>query len=164
VAVVFGLVAWTAAGAVSFYHSHIVRGVLVWALAYVVAFSLGAMWGSSFERNGSAGFVGALLGWAVGGAVGALVSGYMSASTKRRVGPLIVAVAWGLSFFVGGYLAVVAGMYLAQAAKGVLAFLGQRAALTIGWGLGAMLGGALASALGIVASDAITGPSSEAAV
>jgi hypothetical protein len=161
VAVVFGLVAWSTAGALSFNHAHVVRGVVVWALAYVVAFWLGAIWGASFERNGSGGFVGALLGWAVGGAVGTLLSGYISASRRRRVGPLISAVAWGLSFFVGGYVALVAGMYLAQAAKGVLAVLGQRAALTIGWGLGAMIGGALASALGMAASDSITEPPSE---
>ncbi len=164
VAVVCGLVAWSAAGAVTLHRAHIVRGGVIWVLAYGIAFWPGAMWGASFERNGSAGFVGALLGWAVGGAIGALVSGYISAPRRCHVGPVIVAVAWGLSFFVGGYFAVVAGMLLPQAAKGVLAFLGQRAALTIGWGLGAMLGGALASALGMAAYDAIAGSSSEAAV
>ena len=163
-AVVLGLIAWSAAGSATLHRAHLVRGVVVWALAYMVAFWLGAFWGAWFERNGTAGFVGALLGWAVGGAIGALVSGYVSASRRRRVGPVIVAAAWGLSFFVGGYVAIVAGMVLGQAAKDVLAFLGQRAALTIGWGLGATLGGALASALGMAAGDAITGSSSEEAV
>ncbi len=164
VAVVPGLLAWSAAGSVTLHRVHLVRGVVVWALAYVVAFGLGAIWGAEFERNGSAGFVGALLGWAVGGAIGALVSGYVSASRRRRVGPVIVAAAWGLSFFAGGYVAIVAGMVLGDAAKDVLAFSGQRAALTIGWGLGATLGGALASWLGMAARDAITGPSSKAAI
>ena len=77
---------------------------------------------------------------------------------------MLVAAVWALSFFVGGYVAVVAGMTLAQAAKDGLAFLGQQAALTIGWGLGAALGGALASALGMAAHDGLNGPSSEAAV
>lgn len=131
----------------------------MWALAYLVAFSLGALWGAWFERNGWPGFVGVLLGWGVGGAVGALVSGYVNSSRRRGVGPAIVAAVWGLSFFAGGYVAVVAGMVLAQTAKHVLALLGQRAALTIGWGLGAALGGALASAFGMAAHEAITGSS-----
>ena len=164
VAVVLGLIAWSAAGSATLHHAHLVRGVVIWALAYAAAFCLGAFWGAWFERNGSAGFVGALLGWAVGGATGALVSGYVSASRRRRVGPVVVAAAWGLSFFAGGYVAIVAGMVLGQAAKDLLAFLGQRAALTIGWGLGATLGGALASALGLAVRDAIIGSSSEAPV
>lgn len=165
VAVVFGLVAWSAAGAVTLHRVQRVRGLVVWALSYVVAFWLGSIWGDEFERNGSAGFVGALLGWAVGGAIGALLSTYEGASRRRSVGPIIVAAAWGLSFFVAGYVGVVAGMLLAQGAKDVLAFLGsQRAALTIGWALGAAIGGALASAVGMAARDGIIGPPAEAAV
>ena len=99
----------------------------------------------------------------MGGAVGALVSGYVGASRRRSGGPVIVAAAWGLSFLVSGYVAIAAGMILGEGAKVVLAFLGPRVALTIGWGLGATLGGALASALGMAARDAITGPPSEAA-
>ena len=62
-------------------------------------------------------------------------------------------------------LGLVAALYMAQAAKNVLAFLGsQRATLMTGWGLRAALGGALASALGMAAREAIIGSSSEAAV
>ena len=137
-----------------------ISGVAVWASAYLVAFGLGAVLIEWFERQGSAGFAGALFGWAVGGAVGALVS----ASSRARVGRLCVAAAWGLSFFVGGYVSVIAGMFLGEEAKVVLGFLGWRAALSIGWGLGGALGGAMASALGMAALDAIAGPGSEAAI
>jgi len=165
VAVAFGLVAWSVAGAVTLHRVQRVRGLVVWALSYIVAFWLGSIWADEFERNGSAGFVGALLGWAVGGAMGALVSAYVGASRRRRVGPIMVAAAWGLSFFVAGYVSVVAGTLLAQGAKDLLAFLGsQRAALTIGWALGAAIGGALASAVGMAARDGIIGPPTEAAV
>jgi predicted MFS family arabinose efflux permease len=135
---------------------------VIWAVAYGVAFWLGAIFVERFESTGSAGFVGALLGWAVGGAIGVLVSTYVSASRPTGAGSLIVAAAWGLSFFVAGYVAVVAGMVLAQAAKDVLSFMGQRTALTIGWALGAALGGALASALGMASRDAVIGLPSKA--
>jgi len=156
VGIVFGLAAWSAAGALTFHRVRLLHGVVVWALAYLVALWLGAIWSVSFTR---APFVGGLLGWAVGGALGTLASAYTSESRRLGVGPVLAAAAWGLSFFVGGYVALVAGMILMQAAKDVLAFLGQPASLTIGSGFGATLGGALASALGMAARDAITGPS-----
>lgn len=137
---------------------------MIWALAFGFAFVLGAIWGAWFERSGSAGFVGALLGWAAGGAVGILVSSYVSTPRQHHVKSLIIALVWGLSFFVGGYVAIVAGMLLAEVAKSLLALFGEYAALTIGWGLGATLGGALASALGLAAHDAIIGSSSGATV
>ena len=70
---------------------------------------------------------------------------------------------WGLAFFLAGYVSIVLGMVLAEAAKTGLAFLGnQRAALTIGWMLGAMIGGGLVSAIGLYARDAIVGPYTQA--
>jgi hypothetical protein len=121
--------------------------------------SLGAVWGNRLEEGGSAGFVGALLGWAVGASLGGLASAYLMASRRRIVGPVGFAALWGLGFFLAGYVGIVAGMLLAEASKSFLAILGnQRAALTIGWTLGAMIGGALVSAVGLRARDAIIGP------
>lgn len=162
--VVFGLLAWSAAGSMTLHRAHRVRGALVWALTYLLACWLGALWGAWFDSNGSAGFLGALLGWVLGGSIGAMVSASLSAPRRGRVGPVIVAAAWGLGFLVGGYVAIVAGMLLAQVAKDTFGFLGQRTPLSIGWGLGAAVGGALASALGMAARDGVTGPSSDEAI
>jgi hypothetical protein len=169
VGVLLGLVAWSVAGASTFYRGRIALGMVVWAVAYLVAFRLGAVWADWFGHNrvgsiASAGFVGALLGWATGGALGALVSSYISTSQRRSVRPIMFAAAWGLSFLVAGYVGLGAALYSAQAAKDALAFLGsQRVALTIGWGLGTALGGMIASMLGLAALRAIIGPSPEAA-
>jgi hypothetical protein len=156
VGVVLGLVGWSVAGAATLDRAFI-RGSVVWAFAYVVAFSLGAIWSNRFEENRVAGFVGALLGWAVGASLGALLSANLTASRRQLVRPVGFAAIWGLGFFLAGYVSIVASMVLAQASKTLLAFLGDRAALTIGWTLGAMVGGALASAVGLRARDAIVG-------
>ena len=112
-----------------------------------------------FQDKRFAGFVGALLGWAVGATLGALVSGYLNSSRWQLAGPIGFAVIWGLGFFLAGYVSIVAGMVLAQASKAALAvFDNQRAALTIGWPLGGMIGGALVAAVGLRARDAIVGP------
>lgn len=163
VGVVFGVVAWSVAGATTLHRTRIAGGLAVWAVAYGAAFCLAALWGSWFEHNrmgsvDSAGFVGALLGWAAGAALGALASGYLEAPHWRSVRPIVFAIAWGLCFLVAGYIGLVAASLAAQAAKGTLAFLGsQRVALTIGWGLGAALGGMLAAAPGLAARRAIFG-------
>jgi hypothetical protein len=156
VAVVFGLTAWSVAGAATFHRAQVPRGLVLWALAYIVAFSLGGLWADRFERNGWPGFVGALLGWGAGAALGALASGF-SARNHSRFGPLVMAVAWGATFVAGGYLGIVAGMILAQSTRQTLAFLGEGAALTLAWGLGAALGGAVAAALGFAVRDAMLG-------
>ena len=154
VAVVSGLIGWSIAGSLTLHRTHRVRGAVVWAVAYAVAFWLAALWGASLERAGSAGFVGALLGWAVGGAVGALVSDDVAAS-KRALGPrLFSSAAWGLSFLLGGYVAMVTAMLLGQVAGRGLEFLGEGLALTLGWGAGASLGGAVASAIGMAVRNA----------
>ena len=162
VAIVCGLVAWSVAGAVTLHRTHLIRGAVIWAVAYGAAFWLGAMWGERFESTGSGGFVGALFGWAVGAAIGVLASAYVHVSQRTGTGPVVVAAAWALSFFIAGYVAVVAGLLLSHAGKDVLFFIGQRPALAMGWALGAALGGALASALGMAASDAVVGLPSEA--
>lgn len=155
VGLVLGLIAWSVAGATTLHRSGIATGIGVWGVAYVVAFWLASLWAGSI---GSAGFVGALCGWAAGGALGALASGYLDASQSHSLRPIAFAAAWGLCFLVAGYIGLVAAVFTAQAAKDVLAFLGnQRAALTIGWGLGAALGGMLAASIGLAARRAIFG-------
>jgi hypothetical protein len=154
---VFGLFSWSIAGAVTFPQARIAAGLTVWSLAYVLAFWLGAIWGGWFERNtvgsvGSAGFAGALLGWAAGAAFGVLASEYLSSAKSRHPKPFIHACAWALGFLLGGYLALLAGMVIGHTA--VLVFPAvAHGALYIGWGLGSALGGALASALGLAAGS-----------
>lgn len=170
VGIVIGFVAWGIAGGATLTRQRIGSGLIIWGVAYLVAFGLGAMWGNWFEHNGvgsvsGAGFVGALFGWAVGAFVGALASACVMMSPRSFTRAVIFALAWALSFLVAGYVGLVAGMLLAQASKTVLAFLGnQRVALTIGWGLGSALGGLLASALGIAARHGIIRPPEGAAV
>ena len=155
--VVFGLFSWSIAGAVTFPQARIAAGLTVWSLAYVLAFWLGAMWGGWFERNAvgsvsSAGFVGALLGWAAGAAFGVLASEYLSSAQSRNPKPVIHAFAWALGFLLGGYLALLGGMVIGQSAVLLFPALAD-AALYVGWGLGSALGGALASALGLAAGS-----------
>ena len=158
VALVLGLVGWSIAGA-STLDRIPVRGSLVWAGAYLAAIWLGAIWGTRFEENGDAGFVGALLGWAAGATLGALVSICLNTSRWQLAGPIAFAAIWGLCFFLAGYLSIVAGMVLAQVGKAALAVVdNQRAALTMGWALGGMIGGGLVAAVGLRARDAIVGP------
>ena len=165
VGVVFGVVAWSVAGATTLHRTRIAAGLVVWAVAYGAAFCMAALWGTWFEHNrvgslDSAGFVGALLGWAAGGALGALASGYLETRQWRSVRPIVFATAWGLCFLVAGYIGLVAASFAAQAAKGALGFLGsQRVALTIGFGLGAALGGLLAAVPGLAARRASFGSS-----
>lgn len=155
VGLVLGLVAWSIAGATTLHRSRIAGGIVVWGVAYLVAFWLASLWAGSI---GSAGFVGELCGWAAGGALGALASGYLDPSQARSFRPIAFATAWGLCFLVAGYIALTVAIVAAQAAKDVLAFLGsQRAALTIGWALGAAFGGMLAASIGLAARRAIFG-------
>ena len=169
-AVVFGLVAWSVAGATTLLPGRIADGLVVWGLAFLVAFGLAAIWGKWFEHNevgpvASAGFIGALRGWSVGAALGALLSAYLGTPPQRALRVITFAAAWGLSFLVAGYIGLVAAMFTAEAAKGVLAFLGnQRLALTVGWGIGSAFGGLLASALGMAAHRRIIDSSTKAAV
>jgi hypothetical protein len=163
VGVVFGAVAWSVAGATTLHRTRIAGGLIVWAAAYGAAFWLAALWGDWFEHNrvgsiDSAGFVGTLLGWAAGAALGALASGYLETRQWRSVRPIAFAMAWGLCFLVAGYIGLVAASFTAQAAKVLLAFMGSpRVALTIGWGLGAALGGMIAAAPGLAVWRAIFG-------
>jgi hypothetical protein len=163
IAVLLGLVAWSLAGAATLHRGRIARGLVVWGAAYLLAFWLGAVWAGWFERNrvggvGSAGLVGALLGWSVGAAVGALASASAGTTPQRALRATAFAVAWGLSFLVAGYVGIVAALVMAQVAKGLLVFLGSDwTALAVGWALGAAVGGALASTLGMAAGRAIVG-------
>lgn len=100
VAVVLGLAGWSFAGA-STLDRMPARGSLVWAVAYVAAIWLGRGWGTTFEDNGSAGFVGALLGWGIAATLGALVSGYLNDSKQYPAGPIVFAAIWGLRFLPG---------------------------------------------------------------
>jgi hypothetical protein len=140
------------------------RGLIIWCGAYLLTFWLGAMWGNWFEHNqvgavSSAGFVGALLGWAGGAFSGALVSAWVT-SPGAMIRSVIFALAWGLSFLGAGYVGLVAGMVLGEVSKNALVFLSKpQIALAIGWGLGSALGGLLASALGMAAWRALISPS-----
>jgi hypothetical protein len=136
-------------------------GLLAWGSAYSVAFVSAAILGNWFESNQvgpfiSAGFIGALLGWATGAAWGAFFGAYISASRKSLLSAIVIAAAWGLGFLFAGYFGLVAAMYGAQFSKGALASLGnQRIALAIGWTSWCALAGALAPLLGMAAEGAI---------
>jgi hypothetical protein len=159
IGIVLGLVSWSVAGALTFPHARPSRSLTVWALAYLLAFWLGAIWGDWFEHNtvgtiSSAGFVGALLGWVAGASFGVLASEYLGSTEMRHTNRFAHAIAWGISFLIGGYIAIVAAMFLAQLAS--IAFpAAQQIAIYIGWGIGCALGGALASAMALTARSLI---------
>jgi hypothetical protein len=155
IGIVPGMVSWSVAGALTYSRARISRSAPVWALAYLMAFWLGAVWGSWFEQNvvgsiSSAGFIGALLGWAVGASFAVLASEYIDSRRKRHAEAFASAVVWGISFLIGGYLAMIAAMFLAQLAS--IAFPGaEQIAIYVGWGFGCALAGALASATALTA-------------
>jgi hypothetical protein len=165
VAIVVGVASWGAAGAATWQGSPFRTFFGIWSASYLAALWSGAVLGDWFEhsevgRFSSAGFVGMLFGWAAGGSAGALVSAFLQSSAWNPIRQITLALTWGLGFLVGGYVGLAAGLILAQAAKGSLAFLtGEQVALTIGWGVGCSLGGLVAGGIGMAALRSILGSS-----
>jgi len=161
-AVIIGAISWAIAGAAMFERARALRAAVIWAAAFLLAFWLGALWGTWFERNtiagvSSAGFIGALFGWSAGAAAGTLVS-LLATSSRSPARALAIAIVWGASFLIAGFFALVVGLLLGQLASAALAFIREEIMLSLGFAVGCGICGALAAKLGTAAHRAFTGP------
>jgi hypothetical protein len=158
IAVVGGLLAWSVAGAatVSVLHrnpspTHTRIAGMIWGGAYLLVLGLGT------PLLASAGFVGALIAWSVGAATAAYATTWLIRESPGLVWPIVMALEWGLGFFVAGYLAIVLAMIMGQGAKGLFRdLLGQYAAFIVGWGVGCALAGLLAGTFGLLVARAVS--------
>lgn len=155
IGIMLGVISWSVAGALTFPQVRISRSLTVWAIAYLAAFWLGAIWGDWFEHNtvgsiSSAGFIGALLGWAVGASLGVMFSANPRSRHTRLATHLAESLAWGISFLIGGFFALIAATFLGQLAAVALPF-ARQIAFYVGWGCGCASGGALAAGLALTA-------------
>lgn len=152
-----GAIAWAIAGAYTFRLSpseqpgRRVPGVaLIWALAYLVSFTLAGVVGTRLE-NTLGGFFYMLFGWALGGGLGAFASTRLLTDRARWKRSSLLGFIWLLAFLAGSYVALF-GLYLGPEMGKITigAVIGQPAALTLGAGLGMALGGLVASAIAAV--------------
>ena len=167
IAVVGGLMAWSVAGAatVGALHrnpspTHVRIAGMVWGGAYLLVLGLATplvAWAE--ETLASAPFVGALIAWSVGAAMAAYATTWLIRESPGLVRPIVMALGWGLGFFVAGYLAIVLAMIMGQGAKGLFRdLLGQYPAVIIGWGIGCALAGLLAGTFGLLVGRAVSRP------
>jgi len=167
IAVVGGLMAWSVAGAatVGALHrnpspTHVRIAGMVWGGAYLLVLGLATplvAWAE--ETLASAPFVGALIAWSVGAAMAAYATTWLIRESPGLVRPIVMALGWGLGFFVAGYLAIVLAMIMGQGAKGLFRdLLGQYPAVIVGWGIGCALAGLLAGTFGLLVGRAVNRP------
>jgi hypothetical protein len=101
--------------------------------------------------------VGAPIAWSISAAGAAFVTTWLIKESPGWVRPIEMALAWGLGFFVAGYLAIVLAMITGQAAKGLLRdVLGQYPAFIVGWAIGCSLAGLLAGGFGLFVGRSVT--------
>lgn len=167
VAVVGGLLAWSVTGAatVGALHrnpspTHVRIAGIVWGGAYLLVLGLGTPLAAWAEENlASAAFVGALIAWSVGAATAAYATTWLIIESPGLVRPIVMALGWGLGFFVAGYLAIVLAMMGGQGAKGLFRdLLGQYPAFIVGWGVGCAFAGLLAGTFGLLVGRAVCRP------
>jgi hypothetical protein len=156
VALVGGAIPWAFAGALTFRSAAPESSnrlnpavLLIWALAYLVAFGLAAF-ASTALGIALGGFFFVVFGWSIGAAVGALASAWLLAGRSRAGRVILIAAIWMLGFFVGGFVALM-GLYLGPELGKITigSLIGQPAALTLGAGLGCAVGGLVASAIAV---------------
>lgn len=163
VALAGGAIPWALAGAYTFRFaaressSRLKPAVLlIWGLAYLLAFALAAFSTTALEIA-LGGFFFMVLGWSIGGGAGAFASTWLLTDQSRPRRSVVVGVIWLLGFFVGGYVALV-GLYLGPELGKITvgSLIGQPAALTLGAGLGLALGGLAASAIAMLLTRLVT--------
>ena len=143
-AVVCGAGAWGVAGAATLHPQRLGAGFGVWALAYLIAFGLSAVWTARFTE----GSLGVLLGLSGGAAAGALLGGVVTPLVEPWTS-LARAVVWAVGFLVGAYVGGVVSFFLILIISVAHAPDGMDAAQKQGWALGIPAGGLLASAIAL---------------
>lgn len=153
--VVFGMLAWSWAGALTFHGELRLRGMLIWGLTYATAYGLAALWAWSYQDHG---LWDTIMVWSVGTSLGPLLTGVMVAPRRPRIGLSLLTVQWGLTVFAGAIVGFFGGYFLAAAADIATRSLGhERLLLTLGVALGTSLGGVLVGAVGMTVRDRIIG-------
>jgi hypothetical protein len=156
VALVGGAVPWAIAGHFTFRAGRSdssgmrkLAVMLIWALAYLVAFALAAFAATALAMV-LGGFFLMLVGWTLGGGAGAFASTWLLTDRGRFKRSIVLADIWMLGFFVGSFLALV-GLYLGpEFGKLIIGpWIGQPAALALGAGVGCAVGGLAASAIAV---------------
>ena len=156
VALIGGAIPWALAGALTFRPAARESSnqlnpavLLIWALAYLLAFGLAAFAATALAVA-LGGFFLMVLGWSLGGAAGALASTWLLAGRSRAGRVILIAALWMLGFFVGGFVALM-GLYLGPELGKITigSLIGQSAALALGAGLGCAVGGLVASGIAV---------------
>jgi len=159
VGVVFGMLAWSWAGALTFHGELRLRGLLIWGLAYATAYGLAALWAWGYKGlDEGMQLWGAIMAWSLGTSLGPVLSGVMHAPRRPRLGLALLAAQWGLTVFAGAIVAFFGGYFLLAFSDIVTRSLGyERLLLTLGVSLGTSLGGVLVGAVGMTVRDRIIG-------
>ena len=156
VALIGGAIPWALAGALTFRPAARESSnqlnpavLLIWALAYLLAFGLAAFAASALDIA-LGGFFFMILGWSIGGAAGAFASTWRLSDASKLKQSAGQGVIWLLGFLAGGYVGLM-GLYLGpELGKMFLgSLIGQPAALTLGAGVGLAPGGLVASAIAV---------------
>lgn len=157
VGVVFGMLAWSWAGALTFHGELRLRGLLIWGLTYATAYGLAALWAWGYKGlDEGMQLWGTIMAWSLGTSLGPVLSGVMHAPRRPRIGLALPAAQWGLTVFAGAIVGFFGGYFLVAAAGIATRSLGnERLLLTLGVALGTSLGGVLVGAVGMIVRDRI---------
>jgi len=163
VALAGGAISWSIAGAFTFpagtrdpSNRRNIAGFLVWALAYLVSFALvGLLTNVLPDSMGQ--LIIMLIGWSIGPGLGAFAGTRLLADRPSLGRSGLVAAAWILGFFAGGYVGLVGGYIGPELARILIgSLIGMPAALTLGFGSGCAIGGLVASAIAVTLTRLIT--------
>lgn len=157
--IVYGVLAWAWAGALTFHGGLRRRGLLIWGLTYATAYGLATLWAWSYQDHG---LWDTIMVWSVGTSLGPLLSGFMVAPRRPRIGLSLLTVQWGLTVLAGAIVGFFGGYFLVAVADIATRSLGnERLLLTLGVALGTSLGGVLVGAVGMTVRDRIMGMSAD---
>jgi hypothetical protein len=160
--IVFGMLAWAWAGALTFHGELRRRGLLSWGFAYAIAYGLAMLWTWGWSGREGLQLWGTLFVWSLGTASGPLLSGFMHAPRRPHIGLAFLAAQWGLTVFAGAIVGFFGGYFLVAVADIATRSLGnERLLLTLGVALGTSLGGVLVGAAGMTVRDRIMGMSAD---
>jgi hypothetical protein len=162
-ALVGGAIPWAVAGAFTFRSTGTGSSnrlspavLLIWALAYLLAFALAAFAASALDIV-LGGFFLIILGWSIGAGAGAFASTWILSERSKLKWSTVLGVIWWLGFLAGGFVGLM-GLYLGPELGKLFvgSLIGQPAALTLGAGVGLAPGGLVASAIAVALTRLVT--------
>ncbi|SRR6266508_1214132 len=158
VSLIGGTIFWSIAGASTFSKRWDLTDLVIWALAYLVSFTLaGSVLSLSAIGDTIIGLMIMFIGWSAGAAFGAFASTWLISTHSKLRRSSIVAGTWMVGFFVGSFISFMVAFLAAELTKIFIGFLiGVPAALILGFGLGCALGGLVASAIAVSATRVVT--------